>query len=51
MLKNPRAIVHMNDALSVAKSDGSLYEVVFVDNISSKGTEEVDQRDTTNQVF
>ena len=51
MLKNPRAIIHMNDALSVAKSDGSLYEVVFVDSISSKGTEEVDQRDTTNQVF
>jgi hypothetical protein len=33
----------MNDALYVAKSDGSLYEVVFVDNISSKRTEEVDR--------
>ena|ERR671919_275165 len=34
MLKNPRAIIHMNDALSIAKVDGSLYEVVFVDNIA-----------------
>jgi quinol monooxygenase YgiN len=31
MLKNPRAIIHINDALSIAKADGSLYEVVFVD--------------------
>jgi quinol monooxygenase YgiN len=29
MLKNPTAITHMNEALSIAKVDGSLYEVVF----------------------
>jgi hypothetical protein len=34
MLKNPRAIEHMNDALSISKVDGSLYEVVFVDNLT-----------------
>jgi hypothetical protein len=38
MLKNPRAIVHMNDALSIAQADGSLYEVVFIDNIASKNS-------------
>jgi quinol monooxygenase YgiN len=36
MLKNPRAIVHMNDALSIAKTDGSLYDVVFVDNLQTR---------------
>lgn len=31
-LRNPKAIVHMNEVLSIAKSvEGSLYEVVFVD--------------------
>jgi len=30
MLKNPRAISYMSEALSIAKLDGSLYEVVFV---------------------
>src|SRR5919112_356939 len=30
MLKNPRAIVYMNDALSISKLDGSLYKVAFV---------------------
>ena len=35
MLKNPRAITYLNDALSIAKLDGSLYEVVFV-NTSMK---------------
>lgn len=35
MLKNPRAITYLNDALSIAKLDGSLYEVVFV-NTSTK---------------
>ena len=35
MLKNPRAISYMSDALSIAKLDGSLYEVVFV-NTSGK---------------
>ena len=34
MLKNPRAIIHMNAALSIAKADGSLYKVVFVDNLA-----------------
>jgi quinol monooxygenase YgiN len=33
MLKNPRAIIHMNEALSIAKVDGSLYDVVFVDKV------------------
>jgi quinol monooxygenase YgiN len=33
MLKNPRAIIHMNEALSIAKVDGSLYDVVFVDEV------------------
>jgi quinol monooxygenase YgiN len=36
MLKNPTAITHMNDAFSIAKVDGSLYEVVFVENQTSK---------------
>jgi quinol monooxygenase YgiN len=35
MLKNPRGISYMSDALSIAKLDGSLYEVVFV-NTSGK---------------
>ncbi|MDQ3838818.1 MAG: antibiotic biosynthesis monooxygenase [Thermoproteota archaeon] len=35
MLKNPRAITYQNDVLSVAKLDGSLYRVVFV-NTSTK---------------
>jgi quinol monooxygenase YgiN len=35
MLKNPRAITYQNDVLSVAKLDGSLYWVVFV-NTSTK---------------
>jgi quinol monooxygenase YgiN len=35
MLKNPRAIAYMNDALSIANLDGSLYQVVFV-NTSMK---------------
>jgi len=35
-LRNPKAIVHMNEVLSIAKSvEGSLYEVVFVDERSS----------------
>jgi hypothetical protein len=34
MLKNPTAITHMNDASSIAKVDGSLYEVVFVENLT-----------------
>jgi hypothetical protein len=33
MLKNPTALTHMNDAFSIAKVDGSLYEVVFVENL------------------
>jgi quinol monooxygenase YgiN len=32
MLKNPRAIAYMNDALSIAKVDGSLYKVAFVEH-------------------
>jgi quinol monooxygenase YgiN len=36
MLKNSTAITHMNDAFSIAKVDGSLYEVVFVENQNSK---------------
>jgi quinol monooxygenase YgiN len=36
MLKNPRAIIHMDDALSISKVDGSIYEVVFVENLTSK---------------
>ena len=36
MLKNPRAITHMNDVLSIAKVDGSLYEVVFIDNLTAR---------------
>jgi quinol monooxygenase YgiN len=36
MLKNPTAITHMNDAFSIAKLDGSFYEVVFVENQNSK---------------
>jgi Antibiotic biosynthesis monooxygenase len=35
-LRNPKAIVHMNEVLSIAKSvEGSLYEVVFVDGRGS----------------
>ena len=34
MLKNPRAIVQMNDALSISKVDGSIYEVVFVESLA-----------------
>jgi heme-degrading monooxygenase HmoA len=36
MLKNLTAITHMNNAFSIAKLDGSLYEVAFVENQSSK---------------
>ena len=36
MLKNPTAITHMNDAFSIAKVDGSLYEVLFVENLTTK---------------
>src|SRR5918994_769648 len=36
MLKNPRAIIHMNDGLSIAKVDGSMYDVVFIDNLTAK---------------
>ena len=36
MLKNPRAIIHMNDVLSIAKVDGSMYDVVFIDNLTAK---------------
>jgi hypothetical protein len=32
MVSNPKAIVHMNDVLTIAKANGSLYEVVFVDD-------------------
>ena len=35
MLKNPKAISYMSEALSIAKLDGSLYEVFFV-NTSGK---------------
>jgi quinol monooxygenase YgiN len=31
MLKNPKALIHMNDILNIAKSDGNLYDVVFTD--------------------
>jgi quinol monooxygenase YgiN len=33
-LKNPKAIVHMNEILTIAKADGSLYEVVFIDDLT-----------------
>jgi hypothetical protein len=36
MLKNPRAMVQMNDALSISKVDGSLYEVVFVESLARR---------------
>ena len=36
MLKNPRAITHMNDVLSIAKVDGGLYEIVFIDNLTAR---------------
>jgi hypothetical protein len=36
MLKNPRAMVQMNDALSISKVDGSLYEVVFVESLAGR---------------
>jgi quinol monooxygenase YgiN len=36
MLKNPTAITHMNDAFSIATVEGSLYEVVFVENLNTK---------------
>ena len=35
MLKNPKAIVHMNEVLTIAKTDGSLYEVAFVEEGAS----------------
>ena len=35
MLKNLTAITHMNGAFSIAKVDGSLYEVVFVENLTT----------------
>ncbi len=31
MLNNPKALIHMNDILTIAKSDGNLYDVVFTD--------------------
>lgn len=31
MLKYPKALIHMNDILNIAKSDGNLYDVVFTD--------------------
>ncbi len=31
MLNNPKALVHMNDILNIAKLDGNLYDVVFTD--------------------
>ncbi len=34
MLKNLRAIIFMNDILSIAKLDGGLYEVIFGEMIS-----------------
>jgi quinol monooxygenase YgiN len=34
MLKNPRAIIYMNDILSIAKLEGGLYEVIFGEMIS-----------------
>jgi heme-degrading monooxygenase HmoA len=36
MLKNPTAITQMNDAFLIEKVDGSLYEVVFVENLTTK---------------
>lgn len=30
-LDNPEAVVHMNKVLSMAKADGHLYDVVFID--------------------
>jgi quinol monooxygenase YgiN len=35
MLKNPKAIMHMNEVLTLAKADGSLYEVAFVEERTS----------------
>lgn len=34
MLKNPKAIVHMNEILNIAKADGRLYNVVFIDDLT-----------------
>lgn len=34
MLKNPRAIIYMNDILSIAKLEGGRYEVIFGEMIS-----------------
>lgn len=31
-LDNPEAIIHMNKVLSMAKADGHLYDVVFMDS-------------------
>lgn len=31
MLNNPKAMIHMNDILTIAKSDGNLYDVVFTE--------------------
>ncbi len=31
MLKNPKALIHMNDISNIAKSDGNLYDVIFTD--------------------
>jgi quinol monooxygenase YgiN len=31
MLNNPKAQIHMNDILNIAKSDGNLYDVVFTE--------------------
>jgi quinol monooxygenase YgiN len=36
MLKNQTAKTHMNGAFSIAKVDGSPYEVVFVENLTIK---------------
>jgi hypothetical protein len=36
---NPRAIIYMNYALSIAKVDDSLHEVVFIGNLKQNNTE------------
>jgi hypothetical protein len=38
MLKNPKTIVHMNEILTIAKADGSLYEVVFIDDLTGSAS-------------
>ena len=34
MLKNTKAILHMNEILTIAKADGSLYNVVFINDLT-----------------